>query len=239
MQGTHFSEEQVIRILHDAEATGNVRYAGHLYGVTWRSWPLCPSTCARAASACGNQKVMSMVRYRCMAMVSSPLRAHPSSLAIQGAEAPVAVGLEWAHAGLRPGREPGSSGWQRTRPLGDGDAHGTRREAVGRGLRGPVPDGLGELQGVLRLGIRLVQTASQQIGLTQPGHPQRMVEHVTHGHSLLDRLLQRQRVGGPSGKRIGSPHERGDSGDEQPEAPPARGRGAFEHRDGLLAVPLA
>ena len=71
MQGTHFSEEQMIRILHDAEATGNVRYAGHLYGVTWRSWPLCPSTCARAASACGNQKVMSMVRYRCMAMVSS------------------------------------------------------------------------------------------------------------------------------------------------------------------------
>ena len=54
---------------------------------------------------------------------------------------------------------------------------------------------------------------------------------ITHGHSLLDRLLQqRQRVGGPSGKRIGSPHERGDSGDEQPEAPPARGRGAFEHR---------
>ena len=40
MKGTHFSEEQMIRILHDAEATGNVRYAGHLYGVTWRSCPL-------------------------------------------------------------------------------------------------------------------------------------------------------------------------------------------------------
>jgi hypothetical protein len=68
-----------------------------------------------------------------------------------------------------------------------------------------------------------------------------MVEHVTHGHGLLDRLLQqRQRVGGPSGKRIGSPHKRGDSGDEQPEVRPLREvEGAFEHRDGLLDVPLA
>ena len=88
MQGTHFSEEQVIRILHDAEATGNVRYAGHLYGVTWRSWPLCPSTCARAASACGNQKVMSMVRYRCMAMVSSACAHSPILSGYTGCRGP-------------------------------------------------------------------------------------------------------------------------------------------------------
>jgi hypothetical protein len=94
---------------------------------------------------------------------------------------------------------------------------------------------------VLRLSIRLVQTASQQIGLAQPDHLERMFEHVTHCHSLLNRLLQqRQSVGGPSGKRIGSPHERRDAGDEQPDVRPLREvEGAFEHRDGLLEVPLA
>jgi hypothetical protein len=56
------------------------------------------SICARAASACGNQKVMSHGAVQMQGRGQFRMRArHPSSLAIQGAEATVTVGLERAH----------------------------------------------------------------------------------------------------------------------------------------------
>jgi hypothetical protein len=48
----------------------------------------------------------------------------------------------------------------------------------------------GELPGPLCLDARLMQPASQQICLTQPDHPQRMLEQLTHRDRLCDGLLQ-------------------------------------------------
>jgi hypothetical protein len=47
----------------------------------------------------------------------------------------------------------------------------------------------GKLQGPLRLSIRLVRAAGQQICLLQPDHSACMVDHEMHRQGLLDRLL--------------------------------------------------
>ena len=59
--------------------------------------------------------------------------------------------------------------------------------------------------------------------------------------ALLDRLLQqRQGLSGLSSECIGRSQGRGDPGDCEPEVRPLREvEGAFEHRDGLVEVPLA
>ena len=60
-----------------------------------------PSTCASAASAWGNQNVISIARYRSIAAANcSTGLFHLSRLAIQRAKAEVAVRLERAHAQL-------------------------------------------------------------------------------------------------------------------------------------------
>ena len=91
---------------------------------------------------------MSMARYSPMAWTAQ--------------RAPAPAGLSWCTACRgrggsapgadacrvpRPGRGPGGSGFQRVRPLEDRGAHGSRRGAAGRRLRGPVPDGPGRTQG--------------------------------------------------------------------------------------------
>src|SRR5262245_19326982 len=57
-----------------------------------------PPTCARAASACGSQKVMAMSRYSAMAMVSAARWLWAAHLDVEGAQAQVAVCLQGTHA---------------------------------------------------------------------------------------------------------------------------------------------
>src|SRR5262249_45246694 len=115
----------------------------------------------------------------------------PSHLAIQRAETTVAVGGEWTHAecvGQREGLPVVGFGlfglWRR----------GLRRyfteEPQGVGFVASFLMGPRELEGALRLSIRLDQPAGAQICLTQPDRPERMVKHEMHRDSLLDRSFQ-------------------------------------------------
>ena len=163
-------------------------------------------------------------------------------LRYSSAQAEVAVGLERAHAEFLGQGEGlavvGCSGFDLWRLV---VRRNLAEEPQGVGFVAPFLMGSGELQGVLRLGVRLVQPAGQQIRLAQPDHPERMVEHETHRHGLLDRLLQqRQGLGGPSGERIGRPQGAATQGTASRMCAHLREvEGPFEHGDGLGKLPLA
>jgi len=63
-------------------------------------------------------------------------------------------------------------------------------EMQGIGFVTPFLMGPGELQRTLRLGVRLVHAAREQIHLAQPNHPEGMVKQQVYCHGLFNRLLQ-------------------------------------------------
>ena len=93
-------------------------------------------------------------------------------LDVQRTEAEVAVRLEWTHAecfgqgeGLAVVDFSGLDLW------GIVTRMDLAEESQGVGFVAPFLMGSGELQGVLRLGARLVQTASQEIRFAEPDYP--------------------------------------------------------------------
>ena len=91
---------------------------------------------------------------------------------VQRAEAEVTVRLEWTHTEFLGQGEGlavvGCSGFDLWRIVARMDL---AEEPQGVGFVAPFLMGPGELKGALRLGVCLVQTASQQIRFAEPGHP--------------------------------------------------------------------
>src|SRR5262249_26903539 len=127
----------------------------------------------------------------------------PLYLVVQRAETAVAVGPEWTHAQfLGQGEGLLVVGFSLCNLWGLTLCRDLAEEPQGVGFMAPFLMRPRELQGPLRLGIRLIQAAGQQIRLAQPDYPERMVEHEMHRDGLLDHLLQqRQGLGDPSGER--------------------------------------
>ena len=71
----------------------------------------------------------------------------------------------------RPGPGPDGSGFQRARPLGDRDARGPRRGAVGRRPRGPAPYGPGRTPGRAAPGCMPRSDGQPADTLRRPDYP--------------------------------------------------------------------
>jgi hypothetical protein len=91
----------------------------------------------------------------------------------------------------------------------------------------------GEFGGVL-------PTVGQQIGLAQPGVPERMFDHLSHRRGLLDSLLEQwQGLGRPPRQHIRIAQMRGAPGELVRHVHDLVEQNApFEHGDGPVQVPF-
>ena len=97
---------------------------------------------------------------------------------VQRAEAKVAVRLEWTHAEfLGQGEGLVVMGFSGFDLWGLPARMALAEEPQGVGFVAPFLMGSGEVKGVPCLGVRLVQPASQQICLAEPGDLERMSLH--------------------------------------------------------------
>src|SRR5215510_12651756 len=159
---------------------------------------------------------------------------------IEYTQAPVTVGLERAHAeflgqgkGL-PVVGFGPLAWRR--PLGRDLA----KESQGVGFVAPFLMRPGELQRALRLGIRFVQTASEEIRLAQPDHKGCLEGPFAHSLALSYCLLEQwQRLGQATRQRIRVPHAGGEVRDPVAEVVGlAHGQAPLAYRNSLREIAL-
>src|SRR5438128_112990 len=99
---------------------------------------------------------------------------------------------------------------------------------------------MGELPCPLCLGMRLVQTASEEIRLAQPDHIGRGERPAAHDLALTYGLLeQRQRLGQAPSQRIRVPHPCRECGEPVAEVVGlAHGQASLEYRPSLPDVPV-
>jgi hypothetical protein len=150
---------------------------------------------------------------------------------IQRAEAPVAVRLERAHTKLLSQGEGllvvgcGLRDLWRLAPCSD-----VAEDAQGIGLGIPFVVLAGLRQCPLSMGVRLLQTASAQLGLPQGQTTERLIDDHGCGHGLLQRLReQRHGVGDASAQRVRRPQGHGYPGKIERQVDLATdAHGAFE-----------
>ena len=103
----------------------------------------------------------------------------------------MAVGLERAHPqflGQGEGLAVGGCGWLTLR--GIAMRRNVAEEAQGIRLVAPLPALMGECQRTFGQGMRLVQTASQQMRLPKGEVTERLKEDHVHGRALFHRLRE-------------------------------------------------